>query len=235
MSTAQHFEALTNLGLKVIPLYPNSKAPMCKNWNKNWNKKNNLYKIKNTPNANIGLLLGDIIDVEGDSDEANLLINDLIGDYPHPVYCSTKSTHHLFLNPEPGLTRFEWKKIEFRGFGHQSVLPPSKIGKIQYFWKVGFSLPVPSMPKNLLDFFYSKYNICKNKNFIKSGHIKTRCFFCEKSSFVNKKRHDLELIVFKTIGQRWHCNKCRKFKIQSACRLVRAGIVDPILIKEKIN
>lgn len=229
------FDALADLGLKVIPLRENSKTPLCKNWNKKWDRKKNLQKIRQFPNSNLGLLLGEIIDVEGDSEEANKIIDELIGDYPHPLYSSTKSTHHLFLTPFKGFRKLEWNKIEFRGYGHQSVLPPSRIEETEYMWRRGFCFPVPPMPKNLLDFFYSKLNKNKNTSIIKPGHIKIRCFACEKPLFINKKRHQLELAVFKILNQRWQCNGCRKAELQAACRLIRSGISDVSLIKSKIN
>ena len=105
-SILRHFDALTNHGLKIIPLRENSKIPLCSNWNKKWDHNCARIKIKKYPNSNIGLLLGEIIDVEGDSDEANKIIIDLINDYPHPIYRSYKSIHHLFLTPDSSLRHF---------------------------------------------------------------------------------------------------------------------------------
>jgi hypothetical protein len=120
-----HFDALTKRGLKIIPLRENSKVPLCKAWNSDWDREVVRDKICQFPDANLGILLGDVVDVEGDSEDANRTILDLIGDYPHPCYFSTKSIHHLFLNPDPNLAHFRFKEIEFRGHGHQSVIPPS--------------------------------------------------------------------------------------------------------------
>jgi hypothetical protein len=231
MHILEHFELLADFGLKIIPLRHNSKAPLFKNWNTKWNKKNILQKIQRFPNSNLGLLLGEIIDVEGDSEEANNFINDLIGNYRHPVYSSKKSTHHLFLTPSHNLRRLQVNQIEFRGYGHQSVLPPSKINDVEYKWRADFYLPVPPMPKNLLDFFNSNFKKSKNKFLIKPGHVKTKCFLCEKNNFLDKKRYNLELQVFKILGQRWQCIKCRAIKTQAACRLIRAGISDLESIK----
>jgi hypothetical protein len=98
-----HFDALTKRGLKIIPLRENSKVPLCKAWNSDWDREVVRDKICQFPDANLGILLGDVVDVEGDSEDANRTILDLIGDYPHPCYFSTKSIHHLFLNPDPNL------------------------------------------------------------------------------------------------------------------------------------
>jgi len=226
MCVLEWFEQLTAFGLKIIPLHKNSKTPLCKNWNTKWNKKSIIQKIQRFPESNLGLLLGEIVDVEGDSEEANDLINDLIGNCRHPVYSSKKSTHHLFLTPSRNLRRLQINQIEFRGYGHQSVLPPSKIDDVEYMWRADFFLPVPPMPKNLLDFFNCNFKKSKNKFLIKPGHIKTKCFLCQKNNFLDKKRHNLELQVFKILGQRWQCIKCRKIKTQAACRLIRSGVVD---------
>ena len=81
--TLKHFDALTQRGLKIIPLRENSKIPMCKGWT-NWNLLENRSKILQCPNCNLGILLGEIVDVEGDNEEANQIIADLVGDCPHP-------------------------------------------------------------------------------------------------------------------------------------------------------
>jgi hypothetical protein len=80
------FEQYTNMGFKVIPLRPKSKIPVWKRWNEKWNKSRAYNHLKKNPNSNIALVLGKIIDVEGDSPEANETIFSLIGDIPHPSY-----------------------------------------------------------------------------------------------------------------------------------------------------
>ena len=72
----KHFDILTKHNLKVIPLRENTKIPICKNWNVDWNLKNSRNKLTQMPNSNIGLLLGDIVDVEGDDEKANQTILD---------------------------------------------------------------------------------------------------------------------------------------------------------------
>lgn len=120
----QHFDALTKRGLQVIPLWANTKIPRMDGWtNMVWDRQQMRDLFCRYPSSNLGLLLGNIIDVEGDSPQANEIVSQMIGDYPHPSYVSTKSVHHLFLSPDPKLRRFVFQDIEFRGFGHQSVLP----------------------------------------------------------------------------------------------------------------
>ncbi len=140
------------LGWNVIPVNENSKLPIGQKWNKvTWSIDDLLSMLTRRPNINIGLLLGDIVDVEADTPGANLMLDRILGDYPHPIYQSTKSKHHLFLTPDKNLTRFTTQHIEFRGLKHHSVLPPSKINGIEYKWL--YSGPIPPMPKSLLKFF----------------------------------------------------------------------------------
>lgn len=223
-SILRHFDALTRQGLKVIPLRQGSKAPIYKNWNKKWNLESTREKFEAFPNANIGLLLGDIVDVEGDSEEANQIILELIKDYPHPTYKSSKSIHHLFLTPDARLRRFCWNEIEFRGHGHQSVLPPSIINETKYKWLSSFQFPVPYMPEELINFLNKKRKQASKKFKLKKNYKKINCFICRKQIMLHKKRIELEIEAFKILSQRWQCNKCRSVDIRSACRLIRAGL-----------
>lgn len=218
-SIIDHFDALTDRGLKVIPLRENSKIPLAKGWTENWDRDLSRENLLRFPNCNIGLLLGEIVDVEGDSEEANETILSLIGNYPHPTYRSKKSIHHLFLSPDRNLRHFSWKKIEFRGHGHQSVLPPSQHAGIRYCWLKNFQFPVPEMPERLAGFYKSLTHVRTNE--IKPGHTKVWCCCCNKQIFLNEKRFQLELEVFNSMSMKWECQACRNIDIRSACRLVR--------------
>lgn len=232
MTILKHFDALTNRGLKVIPLRENSKVPMYRGWTENWDKDRVRAKLQQFPDANIGVLLGDVIDVEGDSEEANKLLLDLIGDYPHPCYQSARSTHHLFLPPSAELRHWEWNEIEFRGHGHQSVLPPSRAAGIAYKWLRQFQFPVPPIPDRLLDFYMSKLEKPKKRDKLKKGHVKVWCSHCCEPVMLHRKRFDLELEAFKLLGQKWECQECRVVDLRPACRLIRAGVPDRII---KVN
>jgi hypothetical protein len=214
----KHFDVLTKFGLKVIPLRQNTKIPMTKNW---FNLKHDESRglLERYPNSNIGLLLGDIVDVEGDSEHANEVIIDLIGDVRHPVYKSSKSTHHLFLNPDPSLTIVTHQKIEFRGRLHQSVLPPSTMANgVEYQWLKEAAFPIPPMPDRLLSF----YNSLRDKRpVLKPGHMKIACHECRSDCFIHRKRFNLELAAFKEMGRRWHCQDCRKIDLRPLCRELR--------------
>ena len=217
-----HFDALTSKGLRVIPLRENSKVPMCKGWSKIWDRDQARSKLERFPDANIGLLLGEIIDVEGDSEEANHTIQDLIGDYPHPSYQSIRSVHHLFATPDSSLRIFRIGEIEFRGHGHQSVLPPSSHYGFRYHWLKNFCFPPPEMPERLRVFYERHAKGIKDRN--KPGHIRVWCNQCRESCWIHSKRFREELAVFKLLEQRWVCQNCRKLDLRSACRMMRANI-----------
>ena len=234
MLLLKDLEKLLDYGFKIIPLRPSSKAPLCRNWNKNWNKSKVLNTFKSFQDLNVGILLGEIIDVEGDSQDANEIILDLIGSYPHPTYSSSKSIHHLFLNPNK-IRHFQWKEIEFRGHGHQSVLPPSVVKDAVYRWLDSSTFPVPPLPERLLKFLYKKQNSKRDFGFMKPGHIKARCAACGKEKFLHKKRHNIELKVFKILDRKWTCQGCRSINIQAACRYVRSKDFDKNILMEMIK
>lgn len=216
MTALDEFDRLTAHGLKVIPLRQNTKIPLCKAWQKLWEPNRFRRKLQMFPEANIGLLLGEIIDVEGDSQKANVTIAKLVGDYPHPCYQSTKSVHHLFATPEPDLRIFKTGDIEFRGKGHQSVLPPSNHQGIQYKWIQDLALPIPPMPEPLLEFFSEK----KYGKKINPDHTKVYCKRCDLGLFIHDKRLKLELMAFKSLGLSWQCHRCRPLEIRKLCRLL---------------
>lgn len=152
---ADFVEAYINQGLKPIPLHHSSKRPIGAGWNQEWSADRCREGFYVYPNANIGILLGDVVDVEGDDEFANDLLTSLIGTYPHPTWRSSKSVHHLFQSPDPDLTRIVYKNIEFRGRGHQSVVPPSFVAETgaRYQWLNTTKFPVPAMPEPLLDYY----------------------------------------------------------------------------------
>lgn len=212
-----HFDTLTAKGLKIIPVRENSKVPMCKGWSSEWDRERSRRKLEIFPDCNIGLLLGNVVDVEGDTEDANRTILRLIGEYPHPCYRSTKSIHHLFQSPDPKLRIFRIGKIEFRGHGHQSILPPSSHQGITYQWisQIG---DIPPMPESLRK-FYTDHRDKIHKS--KPDHLRARCDVCGKSELIHQKRLQLELAAFGNLGLKWQCHGCRKVDLRRACRLIR--------------
>jgi hypothetical protein len=216
----EHFDQLTDLGLKVIPLKVNSKAPMTKAWQKDWNWKKSREKLIQYPDANIGLLLGEIIDVEGDDEHSNRILLNLIGDYPHPCYRSTRSVHHLFKSPDPDLKLLKHNQIEFRGFGHQSVLPPSQHFGVEYCW-ITQKFPIPEMPNRLRRFFDQLRGEKKAKT--KPGCLKVWCSSCREECRLHQKRFALELKAFNLMGSNWECQKCRTIDMRPLVRALRGN------------
>ena len=64
MKLIDYFDKYVELGLKPIAIYPNQKCPMSNEWNINWSVKR-WRPYFYTNDCNIGILLGDIVDVEG--------------------------------------------------------------------------------------------------------------------------------------------------------------------------
>lgn len=107
--------------------------------------------------AGIGINLGGskIIDVEADSDEGEAFLNDLCRGHDFPCWQSRRGKHRLFLLEEGDqFFKDDTTKIEFRTGRHQSVLPPSVINGVGYRWiNDPFTVPVPSMPEGLRQFY----------------------------------------------------------------------------------
>jgi len=229
----RHFDTLVEQGLMPIPLRQNSKRPYGKGWNKNWVASKSRWYFQCEPNLNMGFLLGDIVDVEGDSPQANDKINELIGDYPHPSYRSRKSIHHLFLTPDPKLRRLQFRDVEFRGYGHQSVLPPSEHEGIRYVWREESVWPVPKMPDRLVSFYWQLQNKRKHQTPIKPGHAKVWCAKCQKEIYLHGKRWESELAIFKMLGFRWECQDCRQIDMRPLVRQYRRGTLSLTKLKRK--
>lgn len=227
----RYFDGYVKIGFKPIAIYKNTKCPIGKKWNKNWSASYWRSFFEDSNDFNLGILLGDIVDVEGDTAEANILLNKLIGNVPHPKFSSSKSIHHLFLTPDQKLTRFTCDGIEFRGHNHQSVVPPSNhLDGTTYKWLQDSKFHVPPMPHDLLEYyltkkrekFLSKKYKSASKN--KQGYIKTKCNCCKKDFFIHMKRLTLEVRAFQQHKMPWLCRGCRKIDIRDECRFIRSLI-----------
>lgn len=225
------FDQLVGEGLKPIALAAGTKRPIHKKWNENWSEDLHRSLIKNT-DANIGILLGKMIDVEGDSETANARIDKLVRGHDHPVYRSSKSFHHLFRNPDPDLTVLKYKDVEFRGNNHQSVIPPSIVGTTQYKWIVPLAFPLPEMPPELLKFYQELKQFRKrHATEIKKGHMHVACSKCREKKFVHKERFRKELFALREMNSPWVCQDCRTVDLRSRCKeigtiLKRVNITD---------
>ncbi len=223
------FDLYLALGLRPIALYPGSKCPMGNAWNEGWTPEK--WRPMFESPCNMGILLGEIVDVEGDTEDANDLLERMIDGARRPMYRSSKSIHNLFINPDPGLTRLVAHGIEFRAWNHMSVVPPSiHLDGKKYSWLQGSSFPIPTMPGELLEFY--KKNIRQGSRVapaVKTSKSKglrrdqryTECNRCKKKFVINKRRLVLEVRASRLLGCLWMCRGCRPFDIREACRSIR--------------
>lgn len=212
-----YFDVYVAQGLKIIPLKENSKIPISKNWNGFWNHDWSRSTIAD--GANMGILLGSIIDVEGDTPQANKLLLRLTKSYPHPMYSSSKSIHHLFINPNLDFTIIKHQGIEFRCNKHHSVLPPSlHPNGEEYTWLKESRFPIPKLPYSLLALLKQAK---KQTNHLKAGHTDPFCSKCNDQCFMHKKRFLLEVEAFKLLGEKWLCQNCRETDVREMCRQIK--------------
>lgn len=231
MNLINYFDKYVELGLKPIAIYQNQKCPIGSGWNENWSI-DKWRPFFHSNDLNMGILLGDIVDVEGDSEEANDILERMIDGCQRPRFRSSKSIHNLFINPDPQLTRFVFQGIEFRGHKHQSVVPPShhEDGS-KYNWIVGSKFPIPPMPKELCDFYFNNKKAKVKKRYCRppqpksrEGIIHTTCNKCKKKYPLHKSRLILEVKAFRMYGSLWMCRHCRKIDIREDCRIIRRQI-----------
>lgn len=223
------FDKYVDLGLKPIPIYKKTKTPIESAWNKNWSVERWRHRFS-TGEHNMGILLGDIVDVEADSEDANDLLERIIDGCPRPRFRSSKSIHNLFKNPDPSLTRIVVNGIEFRGNLHQSVVPPSchEDGS-KYMWLSGSVFPIPEMPDELKRFYFQNKDTRKIRGKkqkppaakSKDGFLRTHCNGCKKKYHINKTRLMLEVRAFKTYGLPWLCRNCKSVDVREDCRKIR--------------
>ncbi len=226
MDIVSLFDSYVKCGMKPLPLIPGTKIPFVRDWQMEWSVEKYRNIFISNPDANIGVLLGNIIDVEGDDTFANELISELTRNTPHPTFKSSKSVHHLFISPDPTITICKIGAIEFRGHRHQSVIPPSThVSGVEYKWLKGSTFPPPHMPQRLIDFLYTHKKSIRNEKILvngkKSNHVETFCNKCRKKNFLHKKRLVLEVRAFSILGQKWQCQKCRTVDVRALCRQVR--------------
>ena len=203
---------------KIIPVYHKTKIPVGDNWNLNYNKGWCRFHVQTRQAISLGILLGAVVDVEGDTPEANARLETILAGHEHPKFQSQKSVHHLFQTPDPGLTCFKHDGVEFRGHKHFSVLPPSvHAGGAEYEWLVEPAGQVPRMPEELID-YYKKH---RKRGGLKDGFVSARCSCCGRNEPVHKKRHGLEVQAFARHGQGWDCHRCRRIDVRELCRLIR--------------
>ena len=77
MTILDYFDGYVKKGLKPIAIHKESKRPIEKEWNLNWSVQR-WRDYFHTYQYNMGIILGDIIDVEADCKNASILLESLI-------------------------------------------------------------------------------------------------------------------------------------------------------------
>jgi hypothetical protein len=159
---------------------------------------------------NIGLLLGKTVDIEGDSEEANEILNNNFMMINHPIYKSKKSYHHLFKNTFRNISRIQIGRIEIRGYCHQSVVPPSNVNSEKGYAWIEDLVHYNDLPEIPIE-FAKFYNLPSLKRIVKE---KARgenlsviwCSKCRKKKLLNESL--INNILSKP--EKWCCKPCKK-------------------------
>lgn len=227
MDAKKIFDLYSGLGYKIIPLYYKTKTPIFKNWNSYYNHSFiQDFFMNATCEYNYGLLLGELIDIEGDCYDSNNLIDQMLQDIEHPCFLSKKSKHHLFRSNLKNLTRVVIDGMEFRAHKHQSVIPPSlHEDGFSYKWitKICSIDKIPFLPDKVEKYLLSHIKKTKHKTYksnIKPDHTQIQCSVCKSKIFISKKRLQKELQAFLTLNETWKCNSCRKIDLRPLIRLM---------------
>lgn len=229
-SSEEAFVFYRDLGWSVIAVRPNTKIPAFRNWTQNYFPNMNYNYISKNPSANLGILLGKIIDIEADTPESEQKLNLLLSGIHHMNYRSSRGSHHLFLNPFKKFRKVVIDGIEYRGEGHHSLLPPSTgPSGFNYKWADNSAEELTEMP----EFF--KKNLFKSIS--QAVKFETpRCGICGKECKVSAVRFNLEIQALVVIKTKWACVKCRKYDLREACRMIRKGKkVNSIDIKKRAD
>jgi hypothetical protein len=218
-------EEYYSLGYKIIPIYKNSKIPIFNNWQNNYNFKFISKFLENFVDPiNFGLLLGEVVDIEGDCQKSNDILDSILKNIKHPIFLSNKSKHHLFKSNFKNLTRVIKNGIEYRGYRHQSIIPPSMHQMGQRYEWIQPLVPFEELPEippivsqeiqTLLLKKQNKINKKKsNKKTCKPNHSQISCGTCVNIFFIDNNRLEKDIQYFKIKNKKWMCQNCRKSKI----------------------
>lgn len=218
-SVQEAFEIYRNIKWSVIAVVPGTKIPRFPSWNNTYYPYMHQAYIGQNPKANIGLLLGRIIDIEADNEESENKLNSMFKNVPHLQYRSGRGTHHLFLNKKTNFKKLIVDGVEYRGYSHHSLLPPS-IGPsgFQYEWSENSTELITPLPK-FIENKILKYH-CE-----KGYHKNITCKKCQKQFKIAAKRLNLEMKALSLIKHPWKCHGCREWDLRKICRLIRKNQV----------
>lgn len=208
-----YFDNYVFKGLMPIAVYPGTKQPVEKGWNKNWCARHWRKFFLQEERYELGLLWNNgIIDVEADNERSNNFLNKLIGDIERPMYRSHRSYHNLFLSPNLKLTKVNLygkhgEKIEIFGNRTFTMAPPSNHVEqgVSYRFVNDYWPPPPCPPGIKALYFQQKNIILKSKD-----RKETQCSDCLKVFCLHTSRLILEVRAFLKHGLKWKCVECRK-------------------------
>lgn len=199
-----------DFGYQPMLLHYGTKVPIFFKWQKNYNHNNYLPLLDNGKKYNIGLLLGKTVDIEGDSEEANEILNNNFMMINHPIYKSKKSYHHLFKNTFRNISRIQIGRIEIRGYCHQSVVPPSNVNSEKGYAWIEDLVHYNDLPEIPIE-FAKFYNLPSLKRIVKEKARGEKlsviwCSRCRKKKLLNESL--ISNILSKP--EKWCCKPCRK-------------------------
>lgn len=161
---------INELNWRLVPVLGHGddpKKPMFKGWPDYSPSCNDFISILEFHGeAQVGINLGGsgLIDLEGDSDEAEMILDELCTGLDFPYWASSRGKHRLFQAGDVGHLDINNLKIEFRTGRHQSILPPSIIEDTQYRWIVSpFEVSPPPLPQRIIEFHAHHAQNRKNK------------------------------------------------------------------------
>ncbi|MCA9119271.1 MAG: bifunctional DNA primase/polymerase [Planctomycetaceae bacterium] len=154
---------VNNLDWWLVPVI--GKNPCFKGWP---DFKPDANSIKSMIESNwklgIGLNLGgsQLIDLEADTPEGEMILDDLCEGIDFPYYQSRRGKHRIFqAHNDVGYLKTDQLIIEFRTGRHQSVLPPSPHpeAKLSYEWIINpFDVPPPPLPQQAVEYYLENIN-----------------------------------------------------------------------------
>ena len=146
MTTKDTALNLFDLGFRPVIIEPNGKVPTDTGWpTKTYDRAELAARFENNPALNVGIVLGDVIDVECDSETAEAECAELFEDCPidvTPSWQSRRGPPHRLFASDPRLSKIgkavlKYKTVEIRiggDKGAQSVLPPSITDGFERKW-----------------------------------------------------------------------------------------------------
>jgi hypothetical protein len=149
---------IDEFGWRLVPVQ--GKRPVWDGWPDYYPTTGTMVRILTSDaRLGIGLNLGGsgLIDIEADTPEGEMLLDDLCEGLVFPCWRSQQSKHRLFRDhKDVGYIKIEPFKIEFRADRHQLVLPPSlhPSARVHYRWLVNPNdVPPPELPEHVVEFY----------------------------------------------------------------------------------